>query len=112
MAGFVFTHGTIVASGAIAAGLFLLTLKARISWWAGAEVALFLVATCSAIVAGLRGAIVDVHFAKASREAGRTVAVGHVSLSQAQAAVAAESFFASQRLAFVAAFGSWTDRHG
>jgi hypothetical protein len=77
----VLTHGAVVTGGGVATRLFVLTLEAGIAWRAGAEVALLLIATRSAIVARLGGAVVDVDFAKASAESGRTVAIGHVSLS-------------------------------
>ena len=54
---FVFTHGAIVTCGGVATRFFVLTLKTGIVRGARAEVALFLVATSSAIVTRLRSAV-------------------------------------------------------
>ena len=112
MSGLVLAHEPVVAGRPVAAGLFLLALEAGIAGRAGAGVALLLVATSSAIVAGLGGAVVDVDFAETASESGRTVAEGRVGLGQTQSAVPAESFLADQRLAFVAGLGSRAGRHG
>ena len=80
MSGLVLAHGPVVAGRPVAAGLFLLALEAGIAGRAGAGVALLLVATSSAIVAGLGGAVVDVDFAETASESGRTVAEGRVGL--------------------------------
>ena len=80
MSGLVLAHGPVVAGRPVAAGLFLLALEAGIAGRTGAGVALLLVATCSAIVARLGGAVVDVDFAETASESGRTVAEGRVGL--------------------------------
>ena len=52
----------------VAAGLFLLALKAEIAGRAGARVVFLLVVTGAAVVAGLGGAVVDVDLAETASE--------------------------------------------
>ncbi len=61
----------------------------------------------TAIVARTGIAVVDVHFTESASESGGTVASGHVSHGEANAAVATQSFLASDWEAFVASFGTF-----
>ena len=77
-----------------------------------AFVSLIQILTGGSVIAGHGGAVVNVHLAEAAREAGGAVAVGHVSLRDALAAVLAEAVLAHHGQTLVARLGPDAGRHG
>lgn len=102
----VLAHGALRASVVVAVGFLLLAVDARVTWRALASVALRLVAARRAVVAGLRGALVDVDLASSAGESSRADALNAVAHWHAQSAVQADLVGALHDLAFLASNGA------
>lgn len=98
---FVLAHGTSGAGVALAIGLLLLTIHARVSQGTLAPVALRQVRARSTVITGRRSALINVDLTATAREASGTEALHIVSNGNAESSVLTGVLLAGDRFAFL-----------